>query len=189
MSRLTSDKKAESCGGIPSHTYLDFRLVLYLFLSPMEVHSETTKLCSLSEWSVQHIRDIFEACDDEQSLQAILATFSNNLTASMNGMPLSLEGINQLVLDMRRSSPGGLKVHWQHAMEDAQDPTTNRDGAFGGMYIIRGIQKTLSGMQKPVSFERHKTVTVKIESQCLSSYHDSRRIVSLVFVASDVRVH
>ncbi|KAF8239660.1 hypothetical protein L208DRAFT_1449658 [Tricholoma matsutake] len=154
----------------------------------MESHSEVTKLCSLSEWSVQHIRDVFEAHSEEKCLRAISSTFSDAVNASINGMSLSREGINHLVLAMRRSSGDGLKVQWQQTMEVPRDAATNRDGSFGGVYVIRGIQKCLPGTQKQVAFERHKTVTVKIESQSSSSHYDSRRIVSLVFVASDVRV-
>ncbi|KAF8071815.1 hypothetical protein FPV67DRAFT_1447297 [Lyophyllum atratum] len=154
----------------------------------MEAQTHTASLCSLSDWSVRHIRDVFEAPTDEQSLRAISATFADNINASVNGAPLSREGINQLVLAMRRSSAHGLTVHWEQAVEAPSDPATNRGGSFGGVYIIRGIQKTLPGSQKPVEFERHKTVTVKIDSQSPSLYEDSRRIVSLVFVASDNRV-
>ena len=37
----------------------------------------------------------------------------------------------------------------------------HQDGAFDGVYIIRGIQKILPGSSRPVAFERQKTVTVK----------------------------
>ncbi|KAG5635438.1 hypothetical protein H0H81_011258 [Sphagnurus paluster] len=154
----------------------------------MEARTDSARLCSLVEWSVRHIRDVFEAPTDEQSLRAISATFADDVNASVNGAPLSREGISQMVLAMRRSSPDGLKVKWMQAVEAPVDPATNRGGSFGGMYIIRGIRKNLPGSQRPVDFERHKTVTVKIESQSSSVHYDSRRIVSLVFVASDIRV-
>jgi len=154
----------------------------------MEARNNVAKLSSLSEWSVQHIRDIFEARTDEQSLRSIDATFSDSVNASINGGMLSREGINQLVLAMRKGSTGELKVHWQQAVEVPRDPSTNRDGSFGGVYIIRGLQKQLPGMIKPAEFERHKTVTVKIESQSPDMNLDSRKIVNLAFVASDVRV-
>jgi hypothetical protein len=92
----------------------------------MEAHREATKLCSLSDWSVRHIRDVFEAHSEEKCLRAIASTFSDGVNASINGKPLSREGINQLVLAMRRSSAGGLKVHWQQAMEVPRDAATNR---------------------------------------------------------------
>ncbi|KAG6857378.1 hypothetical protein H0H87_004740 [Tephrocybe sp. NHM501043] len=127
----------------------------------MEAPIYGVPLPSLTEWSVRHIRDIFEASTDEQSLRAISTTFAEDVDGSVNGAPLSREGIKQLVLAMRKSSPKGLKVHWQQAVEASSDPVTNRGGSFGGVYIIRGIQKTLPGSQRPVEFERHKTVTVK----------------------------
>jgi hypothetical protein len=92
----------------------------------METVSNTPNLCSLSEWSVRHIRDVFESRSDETSLRAISATFSDKVSATVNGAPLSREGINQMVLAMRRSSPGGLRVQWQQALEAPRDPTTNR---------------------------------------------------------------
>lgn len=92
----------------------------------MESHSEVTKLCSLSEWSVQHIRDVFEAHSEEKCLRAISSTFSDAVNASINGMSLSREGINHLVLAMRRSSGDGLKVQWQQTMEVPRDAATNR---------------------------------------------------------------
>lgn len=149
----------------------------------MEPNRETPRLCSLSDWSFRHIRNIFEAQSDEQALREIAATFSDAVDASLNGTPLTREGINRLVLTMRQASPRGLRVHWQQAVEVPQDSSTNRvshtqssqlattylpgarllsqDGSFGGVYIIRGIHKLLPGTTKPVEFERHKTVTVK----------------------------
>ncbi|KAG5647008.1 hypothetical protein DXG03_001733 [Asterophora parasitica] len=127
----------------------------------MEAQNSRAALCSLSDWSARHIRDVFEAPTDALSLRAISATFADNVHASINGAPLSREGINQLVLAMRKSSPSGLTVHWQQAVEAPSDPATNRGGSFGGAYIIRGIRKTLPESQKTVEFERHKTVTVR----------------------------
>lgn len=92
----------------------------------MEAHANPQTLSSLSEWSVRHIRDVFEARTDEQSLHAISSTFADHLNASINGAPLSRDGITQLVLAMRGSSPGGLKVQWQQAVEAPSDPMTNR---------------------------------------------------------------
>lgn len=112
----------------PSHFRLfSYYLISSLFiLTIMETISHTSNLCSLSEWSIQHIRDVFEARSDEQSLRAITATFSDNVSATVNGAPLSREGINQLVLAMRRGSAGGLRVQWQQAVEVPRNPATNR---------------------------------------------------------------
>jgi hypothetical protein len=92
----------------------------------MEARSAKKPLCSLSEWSIRHVRDIFEARSEKKCLRAISSTFADGVNASINGIPLSREGINQLVLGMRRSSSGGLKVHWQQAMEVPRNPATNR---------------------------------------------------------------
>ncbi|KAG6821312.1 hypothetical protein H0H93_000173 [Arthromyces matolae] len=127
--------------------------------TPMETFTYDNSLCSLSDWSKRHIRDVFEAPTDEQSLRAISETFSEDVDATVNGAPLTREGIQEVVLAMRRSSPRGLKVEWLQAVEASLD--TNRGGSFGGVYVIRGIQKTLPGSSRPVEFERHKTVTVK----------------------------
>jgi hypothetical protein len=105
----------------------------------MEARNNVAKLSSLSEWSVQHIRDIFEARTDEQSLRSIDATFSDSVNASINGGMLSREGINQLVLAMRKGSTGELKVHWQQAVEVPRDPSTNRVGIPYPMLRIRLI--------------------------------------------------
>ncbi|KAF8626932.1 hypothetical protein AX17_006432 [Amanita inopinata Kibby_2008] len=159
------------------------------------------RLCSLTEWSEQHIRSIFEAETDQDALQAIQNTFSESLSASINGAALSREGIDTLVLAMRGGCGGSnssedaanrqrsrLQVQWKHGVEVPRDPSTNREGSFGGVYVIKGIRRVVPGTQKPVEFERHKTVTVKIESMSSELDVDSRRITSLVFVASDVRV-
>ncbi|KAJ8464063.1 hypothetical protein ONZ45_g17372 [Pleurotus djamor] len=157
-------------------------------LPSMQSQYTPTRLSTLSEWSAEHIRDVFEAPSDAMSLQAIENTFAHDLFATINGAPINRDGIKQLVLAMRQGSPHGLKVRWQQAVEVAADASSNRDGSFGGVYIISGIQKQLPGMNKPAEFERHKTVTVRIASQSSDPFVDSRRIVNLTFVANDVRV-
>lgn len=92
----------------------------------MEARNNLTRLSSLSDWSIHHIRDVFEAPTDEESLRSIAATFSDDVTATLNGAPLSREGINQLVLAMMRGSSHGLRVVWQQAVEVPRDPFTNR---------------------------------------------------------------
>jgi hypothetical protein len=143
-------------------------------------NNTSTQLSSLTEWSVQHIQDIFESTSDEAALRAVENTFSDDLIATVNGARINQQGIKQHVLALRQSSSrGGLKVYWQHTVEASRDPTTNRvsrnlllrvnyiysviiqDGSFGGVYIIRGIQKVLPGNTYPTEFERHKTVTAR----------------------------
>lgn len=94
----------------------------------METYTTTPAFSSLSDWSVQHIRDIFEARNDESALRAVAMTFSENVAASLNGTALTRDSICQLVLAMRRGSSTGLKVHWQQAVEVPTDPLTNRVG-------------------------------------------------------------
>ncbi|KAF9267983.1 hypothetical protein L218DRAFT_656146 [Marasmius fiardii PR-910] len=156
----------------------------------MAIGSPSSQLCSLTEWSVAHIRNIFEADTDSDALDAISGTFSSTLSATLNGNPLPREGIDKLVLSMRHGSCSGkgLRVQWKHTVEVPRDSSTNREGSFGGVYVISGLRKTLPGSEKPTYFTRHKTVTVKIESQKPEEPNvDSRRIVDLVFVASDIQ--
>jgi hypothetical protein len=88
--------------------------------------NDTTKLSTLTEWSVQHIKDIFEGGTDEDSLRSISETFADDISATVNGTPLSRQGIDVLVLTMRKGSQTGLKVHWKHLVEAPRDANTNR---------------------------------------------------------------
>ncbi|KAF8632389.1 hypothetical protein AX15_001898 [Amanita polypyramis BW_CC] len=161
-------------------------------------YTPVARLCSLSEWSQQRIRSIFEAEADEDALRAIRNTFADKVSASVNGATLSREGIDALVLAMRNgcgelvnqdeSKRSRLQVQWKYCVDVPCDSVTNRDGSFGGVYVIKGIKRMIPGSQHPVEFERHKTVTVKIDSMSSDLSADSRRITSLVFVASDMRV-
>ncbi|KAK7463388.1 hypothetical protein VKT23_006743 [Stygiomarasmius scandens] len=148
-----------------------------------------SRLPTLTEWSVDHIRAVFEAPTDSHALQAISETFSTSLSASVNGRPLNRSGVENLVLAMRRDAAStGLKVDWERTLEVPDDANTNRDGSFGGFYTISGLQKQIPGSHTPMDFIRHKTVTVRIESQVGDQFIDSRKIVSLVFVATDFPV-
>jgi hypothetical protein len=83
--------------------------------------STTSQLSSLSEWSAQHIKDVFESASDEESLRAIKATFADNIAATINGSPLPRAAIDHLVLAMRKSSKTGLNVEWRQAVETPRD--------------------------------------------------------------------
>jgi len=144
-----------------------------------------SRLPTLTEWSVDHIRAVFEAPTDSHALQAISDTFSNNLSATVNGRPLNRSGVENLVLAMRRDAAStGLKVDWERTLEVPDDANTNRvstsgkselhsgplltrfsfylqDGSFGGFYTISGLQKQIPGSHTPMDFIRHKTVTVR----------------------------
>ncbi|KAF8343556.1 hypothetical protein F5887DRAFT_886563, partial [Amanita rubescens] len=150
---------------------------------------------SLTEWSQQHIRAIFEAETNEDAVRAIGSTFSDKVSASVNGAQLPREGIDALVLSMRKGlnasgtdgTSASLQVQWKYGVDVPRDPLTNRDGSFSGVYVIKGIKRMIPGLPDPVEFERHKIVRVKIDSISPDLSVDSRRITNLVFVASDVR--
>ncbi|KAJ6532009.1 hypothetical protein B0H19DRAFT_464621 [Mycena capillaripes] len=148
----------------------------------------TTPLSSLTEWSVQHIRDVFEASSDELCQQAINNTFVPTVTATLNGTALDFEGICRLVTAMRRTAPAGLKVDWSRA-DDTPDDPENRNGSLVGEYCIRGIWRSSPGSEELREFERHKKVAVRIESQSPQAGVDSRLIVKLDFVATDTELN
>ena len=133
---------------------------------------------SLTQWSQQHIRTIFEAPTEEESLQAMRETFSPSIKANLNGKPLGFTDIRSMVLLMRNSSPNGLKIRWLQAVEapyDASNRVCHEDfhkiqvfyshlfkgGFLGGSYIINGIFKIKTESEKPAEYYRHKTVIVK----------------------------
>src|ERR1700722_12285459 len=103
------------------------------------------KLSSLSEWSIERIKAVFEGSnsannsgdeddnDNEGSESkvraAISATFADTVVVTANGSPLPREDIDLLVLAMRRSSVDpttGLNVEWKRAEDIPRDPQTNR---------------------------------------------------------------
>lgn len=79
----------------------------------------TKKLSSLTQWSKEHIRAIFESPSDEQSTQAVDETFSSDMKAIANGRQVGLPEIKQLVLSIRAESPRGLRVEWKQSVEEA----------------------------------------------------------------------
>ncbi|KAF7336784.1 hypothetical protein MVEN_02113800 [Mycena venus] len=151
----------------------------------MALNPKTSQLSSLAEWSMQHIRDVFEASSDELSLRAIGGTFSRTIKATLNGTPLDFDGLCGLVSAMRRSATSGLDVEWSRA-DDAPDDPGNRNGLLVGEYRIRGIWKSNPGSGQLSEYERHKKVVVRIESQSPQAGVDSRLIVKLDIVASDI---
>ena len=73
---------------------------------------------SLTCWSKEHIRGVFEAPSDDESLRTIGETFSQSLKGTLNGKPINWEDIKQLVMAMRKESrASGLKVEWKHLIE------------------------------------------------------------------------
>ncbi|PFH48354.1 hypothetical protein AMATHDRAFT_65594 [Amanita thiersii Skay4041] len=145
-------------------------------------------LSTLGEWAEKHITSIFEADTDEEALRAIEETFSRNVTGSLNGVPINnRKEVEMLVLTLR-GGKGSLKVSWKYGLSAPADPATNRDGAFGDVYVIHNVKRALPGSQTLAMFDRHKVGTVKIESTSSDPNVDSRRITKLVLVALDERV-
>ncbi|KAF9473810.1 hypothetical protein BDN70DRAFT_816721 [Pholiota conissans] len=142
------------------------------------------QLNSLTEWSREHIRAVFESPTADEALKAVQATFSTSINVTLNGKQLAYKDIVDMVLRLRKEAPGGLKVQWLQAIDSPSSPD-NREGGLGGMYVIRGIYRVQKDYDRPVEIGRHKAVVVRIESQSTSSFIDSRRIVQLSIVASD----
>ncbi|KAF8910534.1 hypothetical protein CPB84DRAFT_1672620 [Gymnopilus junonius] len=148
----------------------------------------TAQLTSLTQWSKERIQKIFESPSDKDSIRAIEETFSKNVDATINGRKITFGDIKQSVLSIRKDSrSGGLRVQWHQTVE-APINSSNEEGSFGGTYSIEGIQRVLPGDQVPTSFKRQKTVIVRIKAHCTETAMDSRRIVTLAFVAADLRI-
>ncbi|TFK49516.1 hypothetical protein OE88DRAFT_1661992 [Heliocybe sulcata] len=143
-------------------------------------------LSTLTDWSKQHIGAVFELGNESDALMAIEETFSPDVKVMLNGAPMNREGVKQVVLAFRRAAPNGLKVEWMSVV-DVPNDASNRNGSFGGVYIIRGLKHEVPG-KGLLDFERHKSVNVVIQSQYDDPEKDSRRIVNLVFVAANVPV-
>lgn len=97
----------------------------------------TIKLPSLTLWSQEHIRAIFESSTNEESIQAIDETFSSNIKATLNGKQVDQFEIKQLVLSMRAESPNGLRVEWKQTVEVPQD-------AYNRVLLIFLLESLLS---------------------------------------------
>ncbi|KAJ7859150.1 hypothetical protein B0H14DRAFT_3446786 [Mycena olivaceomarginata] len=145
--------------------------------------AKSKQLSSLTEWSMQHIRDVFEAPSDELSLRAIHSTFSRNLKANLNGAALDFDELCGLVSAMRKSARNGLDVQWARA-DDAPDDLGNRSANTA--FAASG--ESNPGSDQLFEFERRKKVVVRIQSQSAQPELDSRLIMKLDIVASDVQV-
>ena len=95
---------------------------LILFLSQPVMDKQLT---SLTQWSQEHIRDVFESVSDEDSAKAVEQTFSRSINATVNGRQLGYAAIKSLVSSMRKEAPNGLKVQWQQTVDVPCD-STNR---------------------------------------------------------------
>lgn len=104
--------------------------VPHLYRDMVAHPTENSKeLSSLTQWSQEHVRAIFESSSDEESIQAIEETFSGDIKAMVNGKQVGRQEIKQLVLSMRAESSGDLRVEWKQTVEDPQD-TYNRVSFF-----------------------------------------------------------
>lgn len=83
--------------------------------------NDEVALISLTRWSHNHIRDVFESTSEEECIQAIQKTFSKDIEATINGWQAQFDDIVQSVLTMRRESKHGLKVEWKQSVEVSQD--------------------------------------------------------------------
>src|ERR1700761_6630657 len=84
--------------------------------------STQTSLSSLADWSMQHIRDVFEAPSSDLTVRALDSTFSRSLKATVNGRSVGFDGFSDLVASMQHTSPNGPKVDWIFADETPDDP-------------------------------------------------------------------
>ncbi|KAL4244071.1 hypothetical protein ABKN59_010964 [Abortiporus biennis] len=139
---------------------------------------------TIYDWSIEHIRDVFEAKSEDECLFAIDHTFSQSIEVIVNGNPLTRLELERFVLSMLKNSNFRLNVQWQHALEVPQD-STNRNGVLGGYYIIRNVRKQAQGVSPNARFTRHKYVHAHIESESSDQRVDSRRIVKLYLAAED----
>ena len=87
------------------------------------------KLSTLTQWSQEHVRAIFESSTNEELIQAVEKAFSSDMKAMLNGKQIGRHEIKQSVLSMRAESSGGLRVEWKHTVEAPQD-TFNRVVSF-----------------------------------------------------------
>ncbi|OBZ72161.1 hypothetical protein A0H81_07631 [Grifola frondosa] len=151
----------------------------------VHAHLHLRMLSTFYAWSIEHIKRVFEAKTERDCLEALDDTFSQKLEFTFNGSPLPRMGLQKIVLAMLEGSGFCLNVDWQNAVEVPNDGY-NRNGILGGYYIIRNVKKPLPGSSMPGYFERHKSVNVVIESESPDIHVDSRRIVKLAIVATDL---
>ena len=86
--------------------------------------SRTCKMLStIYEWSVEHIKNVFEAKSEDECIKALDETFSQHIDFSTNGKQLNRADLQRFVLSMVQLSGFRLKVQWQNALEVPRDET------------------------------------------------------------------
>ena len=86
-------------------------------------------LPTIYEWSVEHIKNVFEAKSEDECIKALDDTFSQRLEFTFNGAPLPRVGLQKIVLGMLAQSGFGLDVGWRNAVEVPRD-SANRVRSF-----------------------------------------------------------
>lgn len=134
-------------------------------------------LPTIYEWSVEHIRRVFEAKSEDECRRAINDTFARDVDFISNGKQLSQLDLQRFVLSMVAGSGYRLHVQWQNALEVPRDESNRvsvqcfdveamcadsarQDGALGGYYIIRNVRKPCPAGATSPRFARHKFVNV-----------------------------
>ena len=82
-------------------------------------------LPTIYEWSIQHIKNVFEAKSEDECIRALDGTFSQNIDFITNGKQHSRADLQRFVLTMVTTSGFRLKVQWQNALEVPRD-SSNR---------------------------------------------------------------
>lgn len=80
-------------------------------------------LSTIYEWSIEHIRNVFEAKSEDECLRAIDDTFSQAIEFITNGKQLGRADLQRFIVSMVSSSGFRLKVQWQNALEVPRDGT------------------------------------------------------------------
>lgn len=72
-------------------------------------------------WSIDHIKNVFEAKSEEECMSALDDTFSHAIEVTVNGKTLSRMDLQRFVLSMLGSSGYRLNVQWQNGVEVPRD--------------------------------------------------------------------
>lgn len=78
-------------------------------------------LPTLYDWSVEHIRRVFEAKSEDECLRALDDTFARDGDFASNGRTLGRRDLQRFVLAMVSASGFRLKVQWMNALEVPTD--------------------------------------------------------------------
>ena len=85
----------------------------------MTITRPQPRVQSLTEWSKAHIQAVFEADTDDESIQAMQETFSQDLRAEVNGVEVGYPQVKAQVLALRKGNK--LQVTWKGLVESASN--------------------------------------------------------------------